>query len=74
MSGPVFPGPGLDPAQWEHIKALAQSVTQRQALWLSGYFAGLEETRGFAESPSPLVEDAGGPAPAAQAGAPARGR
>jgi sulfite reductase (NADPH) flavoprotein alpha-component len=45
-----FPGPGLFSAQqWEQIDALAASLSPRQALWLSGYFAGVESARGGAE-------------------------
>ncbi len=41
-----FPGPGpLSAQQWEHLSALAGSLSPRQALWLSGYFAGLESAR-----------------------------
>ena len=41
-----FPGPGLLSAeQWRQINALAAALSPRQALWLSGYFAGLESAR-----------------------------
>lgn len=41
-----FPGPGLLSAeQWRQINALATVLSPRQALWLSGYFAGLESAR-----------------------------
>ena len=41
-----FPGPGLLSAeQWRQINALATALSPRQALWLSGYFAGLESAR-----------------------------
>jgi len=46
-----FPGPGLFSAQqWEQIDALAASLSPRQALWLSGYFAGVESARGSTEA------------------------
>lgn len=37
-----FSGPGLSNDQWERINALAVSLKPGQALWLSGYFAGLD--------------------------------
>lgn len=37
-----FSGPGLSNEQWERINALAVSLKPGQALWLSGYFAGLD--------------------------------
>src|SRR5580704_15566647 len=41
-----FPGPGLiSSPQWEQVNALAVTLSARQALWLSGYFAGLESAR-----------------------------
>jgi sulfite reductase (NADPH) flavoprotein alpha-component len=44
-----FPGPGLLSAQqWEQINVLATTLSPRQALWLSGYFAGVESARGAA--------------------------
>ncbi len=46
-----FPGPGLlSEQQWELIDALATSLSPRQALWVSGYFAGVESARGAAEA------------------------
>jgi sulfite reductase (NADPH) flavoprotein alpha-component len=73
MSGPVFPGPGLAPAQWEHAQALARSITPNQAIWLSGYFAGLEEARrGPADGLAPSPQAVGGAPEALDA--PAEGR
>ena len=43
MSASEFPGPGLSPAQWEHIQSLAKAISPEQALWLSGYFAGVRD-------------------------------
>jgi len=58
MSGPALPGPSLDATQWEHAKALARSITPHQAIWLSGYFAGLEEARRcFADGVAPPPQD-----------------
>ncbi|WP_395698627.1 assimilatory sulfite reductase (NADPH) flavoprotein subunit [Methylocella sp.] len=51
-----LPGPGLiDEEQWRHVDALAASLTPRQALWLSGYFAGLEAARGGAAAEAPAT-------------------
>jgi sulfite reductase (NADPH) flavoprotein alpha-component len=36
-----FSGPGLSSDQWERINDLAISLQPAQALWLSGYFAGV---------------------------------
>lgn len=36
-----FAGPGLSSDQWERINDLAVSLQPAQALWLSGYFAGV---------------------------------
>jgi sulfite reductase (NADPH) flavoprotein alpha-component len=37
-----FYGPGLTEEQWQRIKELASSLNAEQALWLSGYFAGVD--------------------------------
>jgi sulfite reductase (NADPH) flavoprotein alpha-component len=37
-----FSGPGLSNEQWDRINGLAVSLKPGQALWLSGYFAGLD--------------------------------
>ncbi|MCB1444520.1 MAG: assimilatory sulfite reductase (NADPH) flavoprotein subunit [Rhizobiaceae bacterium] len=42
MTTMEFPGPGFTSEQWDQIKALAVSVRPGQALWISGYFAGLD--------------------------------
>lgn len=38
---PSLPGAVLNPAQLEQLNALAGSLNPEQAIWLSGYFAGL---------------------------------
>jgi sulfite reductase (NADPH) flavoprotein alpha-component len=59
-----FPGPGLLSAdQWRQINTLAATLSPRQALWLSGYFAGLESARTGAEVV--LVDAPAAPAPPA---------
>lgn len=51
-----FLGPGLlSEQQWEQINALATTLTPRQALWLSGYFAGVEAAR--AENSTALPDE-----------------
>ena len=42
MTKMEFLGPGLSNEQWERISGLAVSLKPGQALWLSGYFAGLD--------------------------------
>lgn len=41
MTKPEFTGPGLSPEQWHRIDAFAADLTPEQAIWISGYFAGL---------------------------------
>jgi sulfite reductase (NADPH) flavoprotein alpha-component len=53
------PGPGLTQQQWEQIKALAAALSPKQALWISGYFAGVEH----ALEPAPISAGSA-PAPA----------
>jgi sulfite reductase (NADPH) flavoprotein alpha-component len=73
-----FPGPGLLSAeQWRQISALAATLSPRQALWLSGYFAGLERAGMGAEiallnAPSATAALAAAPAPARDSAPPAR--
>lgn len=42
MTAMEFPGPGFTSDQWDQIKTLAISMKPGQALWISGYFAGLD--------------------------------
>jgi sulfite reductase (NADPH) flavoprotein alpha-component len=66
-----FSGPGLSNEQWERINGLAVSLQPGQALWLSGYFAGLDYNAraiGGLEQLALLTRDkADQPAPAAVA-------
>ena len=63
-----FPSPGLLNAdQWRQINALAATLSAGQALWLSGYFAGLESARTGAGVA--LANAPGAPAPAPVAAA-----
>ena len=41
MTKAEFSGPGLSSDQWQQISALATSLAPEQAIWISGYFAGL---------------------------------
>ena len=36
-----FPGSALTTDQWAQVSRLATSLSQEQAIWISGYFAGL---------------------------------
>lgn len=58
MSKLEFAGPGLTIEQWEQISTLATSLKPGQALWLSGYFAGLNHfaQTGDAVRPSPISD------------------
>lgn len=47
-----LPAPVLTPAQLEQLTGLATSLNQEQAIWVSGYFAGLSSS-GTATLPSP---------------------
>ncbi|MFC3073295.1 assimilatory sulfite reductase (NADPH) flavoprotein subunit [Shinella pollutisoli] len=38
-----FNGPGLSEEQWKTVRAVATALKPQQALWLSGYFAGLAD-------------------------------
>ncbi len=61
-----FPGPGLLNAdQWRQINTLAATLSARQAVWLSGYFAGLEAAR--SETGVALVDAPAAAPPAALA-------
>ncbi|QDC00976.1 assimilatory sulfite reductase (NADPH) flavoprotein subunit [Mesorhizobium sp. 8] len=68
MTALEFPGPGLNVDQWNQIGALATSLRPGQALWLSGYFAGLDHAaRGFGAEAPALLQDGGVRAVAAPA-------
>ena len=36
-----FPGSALTTDQWTQVNQLATSLSHEQAIWISGYFAGL---------------------------------
>jgi sulfite reductase (NADPH) flavoprotein alpha-component len=57
-----FRGPGLSDAQWEHVRALADSLDTRQLMWLSGFFAGIDHQVDKARSSQPTgVSNLGAP-------------
>lgn len=60
-----FNGPGLSEEQWRTMRAVATALKPQQALWLSGYFAGLADA-GRPEA-AHLVPAGLDPAPAAAA-------
>src|SRR5215211_424098 len=47
--------------QWQHVEALARSLTPEQARWISGYFAGLDAglLRGGSADVAPLAAPQG---------------
>lgn len=46
MIPPPLPGAEVDGAQRELLRTLGRSLSAEQALWISGYFAGIAEARG----------------------------
>ncbi|MCO5130087.1 MAG: assimilatory sulfite reductase (NADPH) flavoprotein subunit [Xanthobacteraceae bacterium] len=65
MTKMEFFGPGLSNDQWERINDLAVSLQPAQALWLSGYFAGVgSAARGAGASDQVAVLDRAPPDPA----------
>jgi sulfite reductase (NADPH) flavoprotein alpha-component len=68
MTKPEFTGPGLSADQWHRIDALAADLTPEQAIWISGFFAGLSHSaRGAAK----VVAGAARQAPPTAAASPA---
>ena len=62
MTAPQFFAEGaLSLEQWQHVEALARSLTPAQARWISGYFAGLDAGMMRAGAPA---EEAAAPAAA----------
>jgi sulfite reductase (NADPH) flavoprotein alpha-component len=45
MTALEFPGPGFSAEQWERLNGLATTLKPGQALWISGYFAGIDHAR-----------------------------
>ncbi|CAH1661932.1 assimilatory sulfite reductase (NADPH) flavoprotein subunit [Chelatococcus asaccharovorans] len=69
MTAFEFNGPGLTEGQWQQIKAIATSLKPDQALWLSGYFAGLAhgvraDAGDFQPTGTPVAPPASGPSTA----------
>jgi sulfite reductase (NADPH) flavoprotein alpha-component len=56
-----FPGPALTDEQWQQIQALATSLDDKQLIWLSGFFAGIEHKKRASLSPGlgPALQGAG---------------
>lgn len=58
-----FNGPGLSEEEWRTVRAVATQLKPQQALWLSGYFAGLADAaRSDAGHHVPTVPAAAPPA------------
>src|SRR3954452_13555057 len=57
----IFPEGALTLDQWQHVEALAGTLTAPQARWISGYFAGLDAglIRGGAAEPAAPASPAG---------------
>ena len=57
----IIPAGALTLDQWQHIEALARSLSPVQARWISGYFAGLDAglLRGGSTEASPQAAPAG---------------
>lgn len=73
MTAFEFNGPGPTEEQWGQIKAIATSLTPEQALWLSGYFAGLAHgARGVAGDVQPIGIPVGSPVGGSMTAAAAR--
>jgi sulfite reductase (NADPH) flavoprotein alpha-component len=58
-----FCGPGVTAEQWDQINALATSLRPGQALWLSGYFAGLDYNMRRGGGQAELLPASGGAEP-----------
>ena len=50
MTALDFPGPGFTAEQWERLSGLATTLRPGQALWISGYFAGIDHARALGGS------------------------
>jgi sulfite reductase (NADPH) flavoprotein alpha-component len=72
MMPPALPGSGIDDSNRELLRALGRSLSAEQALWVSGYFAGVAEARsGFnALAPAAATATAALPAGVDGSGAP----
>ena len=51
-----FPGSALTTDQWAQVSRLATSLSQEQAIWISGYFAGLSHQARTAAAVSDIAE------------------
>ncbi len=54
MTAFEFPGPGFTAEQWERLSGLATTLKPGQALWISGYFAGIDHARALIGISSPV--------------------
>lgn len=63
MMPPALPGTGIDDGHREVLRSLGRALSAEQALWVSGYFAGVAEARGnFASATAPATGTATAPA------------
>jgi sulfite reductase (NADPH) flavoprotein alpha-component len=73
MTALEFPGPGFSSDQLERLSGLATSLKPGQALWISGYFAGIDYAARALRGEAAVLPLPGGELPSlAPAAAPAR--
>jgi sulfite reductase (NADPH) flavoprotein alpha-component len=64
MMPPALPGSGIDDSSRELLRALGKSLSAEQALWVSGYFAGVAEARSGFNALAPAAATSAAPAAA----------
>lgn len=66
-----FPGSALTTDQWQQIGRLATSLSQEQAIWISGYFAGLSHQARAGAATADVLEQLAPPSRSVPGEAPA---
>ena len=72
MTAFEFPGPGFSAEQWERLSGLATTLKPGQALWISGYFAGIDHGARALRSEVAVSLDVGAPEAVARVAAASR--
>jgi sulfite reductase (NADPH) flavoprotein alpha-component len=72
MTAFEFPGPGFTAEQWERLSGLATTLKPGQALWISGYFAGIDYSVRALSGATAIPTRLDDPAVAAPVAAPTR--
>lgn len=72
MTAFEFPGPGFTAEQWERLSGLATTLKPGQALWISGYFAGIDYSVRALSGATAIPTRLDDPAVAAPVAAPSR--